>query len=81
MNQGEVIIYQTPDGQTELNVNVGGDTVWLTQAQIAMLFGVKQPAVPKHLKNIFVSGELDEKSVHSILEHTAADGKNYATRF
>jgi hypothetical protein len=81
MNQGEIIIYQTPNGETELNVNISNDTVWLTQKQIAMLFGTKRPAITKHLKNIFLSGELDENSVSSILEHTAADGKNYATLF
>ncbi len=69
MNKSEIIIYQTPDGQTELNVNVGGDTVWLTQAQIAELFGTQRPAITKHLKNIFSSGELDEQSTCSILEH------------
>ncbi len=52
------------------------ETVWLTQQQIADLFGVKQPAVSKHLSNIFREGELDKNSVHSILEYTAADGKN-----
>ena len=46
------------------------DTVWLTQAQMAELFGVKQPAISKHLKNIFNCGELDEKSIYSILEFT-----------
>ncbi len=81
MNNNEIIIYQSPDGTTELSVNVGSDTVWLTQKQIAMLFATKRPAITKHLKNIFVSGELDENSVSSILEHTAADGKNYATLF
>jgi hypothetical protein len=69
MNQSEIVIYQTPDGSTELDVNVGSDTVWLTQAQIAELFGTKRPAITKHLKNIFSSGELDEKSTCSILEH------------
>ncbi len=69
MNQGEIVIYQTPDGTTELNVNVGEDTVWLTQAQIATLFGTQRPAITKHLKNIFSSGELDEQSTSSILEH------------
>ncbi len=69
MNQGEIVIYQTPDGATELNVNVGEDTVWLTQAQIATLFGTQRPAITKHLKNIFSSGELDEQSTSSILEH------------
>ena len=45
-------------------------TVWLTQAQIALLFDTQRPAITKHLNNIFKSGELKEKSVCSILEHT-----------
>ena len=57
------------------------ETVSLTQQQIAYLFGVKQPAVSKHLSNIFREGELDKNSVHSILEYTAADGKVYSTQF
>jgi prophage maintenance system killer protein/prophage antirepressor-like protein len=57
------------DGSTELDVKVEKDSVWLTQAQIAELFGVKRPAITKHLKNIFASGELDEQSTCSILEH------------
>ncbi|MDR1679429.1 MAG: cytochrome C biogenesis protein CycH, partial [Prevotellaceae bacterium] len=69
MNQGEIVIYQTQDGKTELNVSVGNDTVWLTQAQIATLFGTQRPAITKHLKNIFKEGELDEASTCSILEH------------
>jgi hypothetical protein len=64
-----------------MNVYVKGDTVWLTQAQIAQLFGVGQPAISKHLKNIFASGELNMQSVHSILEYTASDGKSYMTGF
>lgn len=48
---------------------------------MAKLFGVKQPAVSKHLNNIFKEGELDKASVHSILEYTAADGKSYKTQF
>ena len=55
--------------------------VWLSQQQIANLFGVQRPAITKHLKNIFESGELEENSVSSILEHTASDGKNYKTQF
>ena len=58
-----------------------GETVWLTQKALAELFGVKTPAVNKHLKNIFESDELAEDSVISILETTAADGKNYQTRY
>ncbi len=57
------------------------ETVWLTQKAIAELFGVKVPAINKHLKNIFEAGELEENSVISILETTASDGKTYNTRF
>ena len=75
-----IIIYQAPDGATSLQVHLDRETVWLTQAQLAKLFGVNVPAVTKHLKNIFSSGELTEEAVISILETTAADGKVYKTR-
>ena len=77
---GEIVVYQ-PDEITRLEVKVNEDTVWLTQTQIAQLFGVGQPAISKHLKNIFASGELDITAVHSILEYTAEDGKSYKTGF
>lgn len=80
METNEIILYQ-PDETMKLDVRVQQETVWLTQQQIAKLFGVKQPAISKHLKNTFESGELDENSVHSILEYTAADGKSYQTKF
>ncbi|MDE5877981.1 MAG: virulence RhuM family protein [Muribaculaceae bacterium] len=76
----EIILYQ-PDSTIRLEVRLENETVWLTQQQIADLFGVKQPAISKHLKNIFESEELIEASVHSILEYTAADGKSYKTKF
>lgn len=76
----EIILYQ-PEASVKLEVRLEDETVWLTQQQIADLFGVKQPAISKHLKNIFESEELDEASVHSILEYTAADGKLYRTKF
>ena len=76
----EIILYQ-PDSTVELEVRIENETVWLTQQQIADLFGVKQPAISKHLRNIFESKELIESSVHSILEYTAADGKAYKTKF
>lgn len=79
-DQNEIILYQ-PDSTVRLEVRLEEDTVWLTQQQIADLFGVKQPAISKHLKNIFDSGELDEASVYSILEYTASDGKRYKTKF
>ncbi|MCQ2107512.1 MAG: hypothetical protein MJZ05_01965 [Fibrobacter sp.] len=53
------------------------ETIWLTQKAMGELFNVNVPAISKHLKNIFDEGELQENSVISILETTAADGKNY----
>lgn len=76
----EIILYK-PDDTLKLEVRLEEDTVWLTQHQIAELFGTKRPAITKHLTNIFKSGELDENSVRSILEHTASDGKVYKTQF
>ncbi len=64
----DVIIYD--DGTIALSVTVENETVWLSQKQMAELFDVQRPAVTKHLSNIFKSGELDEKVVCSILEHT-----------
>ena len=75
-----MVLYQ-PDSSIHIEVLVEGETVWLTQQQIADLFGTKRPAITKHLSNIFNSGELDKDSVSSILEHTAADGKTYKTLF
>lgn len=80
METNEIILYQ-PNETMKLEVRLENETVWLTQQQIADLFGTKRPAITKHLSNIFKSGELDENSVRSILEHTAADGKIYKTQF
>ena len=80
MVNGEIVIYN-PDDNVNINVRVDCDTVWLTQAQMSELFGVQRQAITKHLKNIFKEGELEESSVCSILEHTAADGKKYRTMF
>ena len=52
----QIEIYQSDDGQTQLNVSLQEDTVWLSQAQMAELFGIKRPAITKHLGNIFKSG-------------------------
>ena len=80
-SDGSVVVYHSEDGTLQLDVQLSEDTVWLTQQQIAELFGVKQPAISKHLSNIFKEGELEKDSVHSILEYTAADGKVYSTQF
>lgn len=82
MEENKIVIYQTQDGQTQIDVRLENDTVWLTQKQIAELFGTKRPAITKHLKNIYSSEELDEKSTCSILEHMGNDGKQtYSTKF
>ena len=76
-----VVVYSSADNAVHLDVQLADETVWLTQQQIATLFGVQIPAVSKHLSNIFREGELDKKSVISILENTATDGKKYRTMF
>ena len=78
--QNEIVLYQ-PNEQTKLEVRLENETVWLSQAQMAELFGVQQPAISKHLNNIFREGELEKAAVHSILEYTASDGKQYLTQF
>lgn len=71
-------MYQ-PDDNIRLEVRLDKDTVWLTQQQIADLFGVRQPAISKHIANIYKSGELDENSTYSILEYMGNDGKQLYT--
>ena len=80
--ENQIIINQTEDGQTQIDVRMENETVWLTQKQIAELFGTKRPAITKHLKNIYDSEELDEHSTCSILEHMGNDGKQvYSTKY
>jgi len=79
---GEIVLYQPDESiKLEVRLDAGLETVWLTQQQIASLFGVKQPAISKHLSNIFNEGELEKESVNSILEYTAADGKTYKVQY
>jgi len=77
----EIIFYTTPDGNKKVEVVFQDETAWLTQKALAELFGVQRPAITKHLKKIFETGELVENSVSSILEHTAVDGKVYGTKY
>ena len=78
----KIIIYQSEDGKTQLDVKLEQETVWLTQKQIAELFGTKRPAITKHLKNIYASEELTEESTCSILEHMGNDGRqSYNTKY
>jgi hypothetical protein len=77
----EFLLYTSPNGKVKVEIFLHNENIWLTQERIAELFGVQRPAITKHLKNIFESGELVEGAASSILEHTAADGKNYKTKF
>jgi len=70
----EFLLYTTPNGKVKVEIFLRDENIWLTQDKIALLFGVQRPAITKHLKNIFESGELDEKMVSSILEHTTQHG-------
>lgn len=79
--ESEIIFYQGDDGNIKIEVFYHDETFWMTQKSISELFGVQRPAITKHIKNIFESGELLENSVSSILEHTAEDGKKYDTTF
>jgi len=80
-NKGQVIIYQTEDGQFEVNVTLTDDTVWLSQKQMAQLFDVEVHTINYHIKEIFKSSELEENSVIRKIRITAADGKKYDTNF
>ena len=79
----EIIIFSyNNQPQLKIEVRIEDETVWLSQAKIAELFDVKRPAITKHLKNIFISGELDEDSTCSILEHMGVDSKQkYRTKY
>jgi len=80
----EILLYTTPNGKVKVEIYLQDETIWLSQQKIAELFGVQRPAVTKHLKNIFDSGELKEDVVSSILEHTtqhgAIEGKTQETK-
>ncbi|MBQ2176408.1 MAG: virulence RhuM family protein [Alphaproteobacteria bacterium] len=81
-NEEGVVIYRTDDNTLQLDVQVANETVWLTQEQIATLFGTQRPAITKHLNNIYNSGELDFESTCSILERMGNDGKQrYQTKY
>ena len=80
-NKGEIILYQ-PDNSLKLEVRLENETVWLSQAQIAQLFGVDRSVITKHLGNIFSVGELDEDSTCAIFAHMGNVGKQqYRTKY
>ncbi|HEY1718383.1 MAG TPA: virulence RhuM family protein [Verrucomicrobiae bacterium] len=80
-NPSGLILYQTEDGRTHLQVRLENQTVWLSQSQMAELFQTTKQNVSLHIQNIFEEGELAEDSVVKDYLTTAADGKNYQTKF
>lgn len=81
MNNSEIILYTTPQGNVKLEVIVQDETVWLTQKAMGELFGVVKSTISEHLTNIFSSGELEENSVVRKIRTTASDGKGYNTQY
>lgn len=76
-NQGEIVIYQTDDGDTKIDVRFVDETVWLTQAQLCELYQTSKSNISEHIKHIFEEGELDKISVVRKFRTTASDGKSY----
>jgi hypothetical protein len=76
----EFIIFKTQDEKISVDVRLNEQDVWLTQDQLALLFGVERPGITQHIKNIFSEGELQEISVSKKFLRTATDGKKYSTK-
>jgi len=79
--KSELILYQTEDHRTRIEVRLENETVWLTQAQLAELFQRERSVITKHIRNIFEEGELVEEAVCANYAQTAADGKAYQTAY
>lgn len=84
-DKSELIIYKSKSGDIEIKTTLKDDSIWLSQKQIASLFSVNQPAIAKHVSNIYKSGELSEEGTYSILEYMGTKGDNkkrkYETRY
>lgn len=80
-NKGQVIVYQSEDGATQVDVSLYEETVWLNLNQMADLFQRDKSVVSRHLRNIFKSGELARQSVVAKFATTAADGKTYQVEY
>jgi prophage maintenance system killer protein len=78
--RGEVAVYQGEDGALQIEARIAGDTLWLPMARIAELFGVNVPAVSKHIKNIYATGELEPGATLSKMETVRPEGKRQVTR-
>lgn len=79
-SSSEFIIFKTEDNKISVDVRMNEQEVWLTQDQLATLYGVERPGITQHIKKIFIEGELSENSVSKKFLRTAADGKKYNER-
>ena len=77
--KNEIIIFENQ--KVKLEVNMKDETVWLSQSQMAKLFGKDRKTITRHIQNIYKEEELEENSVCSFFEHTANDNKNYNVKF
>ena len=80
-HNGDIVIYQSEDGNTRINVNLRDETVWLSQQQLVELYQTSKSNISEHIKHIFEEGELTESLVVRKFRTTAKDGKNYSTTF
>ena len=80
LNKGKIVIYTSNDGSVSLDVKLEQDTIWLTQKAMAELFGVKIPAINKHINNIYREEELQKSSTISILEIVQKEGNRDVLR-
>lgn len=80
-NNGDIIIYQSEDGVTKIDVSLQDETVWLSQQQLVELYDTSKSNISEHIKHIFEEGELDEFSVIRKFRTTANDGKSYSVTY
>lgn len=81
LSKGNILLYQTQDGETKIEVTLSQDTVWLTADQMAELFQRNKSTISRHIKNVLESGELEEESVVAKNATTASDGKKYTVSY
>lgn len=81
MDKGQFLLYQTPDGDSQIEVKLQNDTVWLSLDQMAELFQRNKSTISRHVKNVLEDGELEEKSVVAFFATTASDSKTYSVTY
>ena len=81
MDKGQFLLYQTPDGDSQIEVKLQNDTVWLSLDQMAELFQRNKSTISRHIKNVLEDGELDADSVVANFATTATEGKNYCVAY